>query len=205
MTYETSKCQQTCKFSWFIDFSPISKTPFENSDNAIPSNFHFYVEKDRHGFGRTSGYFLFQFHPEMGSPISIFSSAVWRYFQLSGPWNTYFNISNKTLCNLCLRWNTEDAKFPKHLFRGLKYLCRIWLMSHTNPYGSMNPYGLAACFLKPHLSFPTQKCLFLGIALSEFSKCIYEIYKKINKPGELILLLTFGSSRKDFECIKFYM
>ena len=27
-----------------------------------------------------------------------------------------------------------NAVFPKHLFRGLKYLCRIWLMRLTNPY-----------------------------------------------------------------------
>ena len=31
--------------------------------------------------------------------------------------------------------------FPKHLFRGLKYLCRIWLTRPTTPYGSINPYG----------------------------------------------------------------
>ena len=29
-----------------------------------------------------------------------------------------FNIQNKTYCNLRLRWNTQDAKFPKHLFPG---------------------------------------------------------------------------------------
>ena len=28
-----------------------------------------------------------------------------------------FNISNKTYCNLRLRWNTEDAKFSKPLFQ----------------------------------------------------------------------------------------
>ena len=28
-----------------------------------------------------------------------------------------FNISNKTYCNLRLRWNTEDAKFSKLLFQ----------------------------------------------------------------------------------------
>ena len=28
-----------------------------------------------------------------------------------------FNISNKTHCNLRLLWNTQDIKFPSHLFR----------------------------------------------------------------------------------------
>ena len=70
----------------------------------------------------------------MGSPIFLF----WLLFQcnmkvFSAIWTMkyLFNISNKTHCNLCLCWNTEDAKFPKHLFRGLTYSCRIWLTRTT--------------------------------------------------------------------------
>ena len=66
MTYETSKCQQMGKFSCFIDFSSISQTHFKKLDSAIPNNFHFYVGKDRCGLEKTSGYFLFQFQPQMG-------------------------------------------------------------------------------------------------------------------------------------------
>ena len=96
------------------------------------------------GLRKTSGYYLFQFHPEMRSPVFLF----WLLFQcnmkaFSSIWTMkyLFSISNKTHCNLHLRWNTQDAKFPKHLLRGLKYLCRIWLTRQTTPYGSINPYG----------------------------------------------------------------
>ena len=74
-------------------------------------------------------------------PVSTFfqckmtvCSAIWAMKYL-------FNISNKMYCNLRLRWNTQDANYPKHLFGGLKYLCRIWLTKSISPYGGINPYG----------------------------------------------------------------
>ena len=36
-------------------FSQFHRHIFEKSDNAIPSNFHFYIGKDRCGLGKTSG------------------------------------------------------------------------------------------------------------------------------------------------------
>ena len=179
MTYETSKCQQTGNFSWFIDFfHQFHKHLLKNRTMLFPATFISTSKKIGMGLEKQAAIFYFNFTRRWVVRYSCFDFFQCSIKVFSTIWTMkyLFNITNKTHCKLCLRWNTEDAKFPKHLFRGLKYLCRIWLTSHTTPYGSMNPYGLATCFFKPRLSFPTQKWKFLGRALSEFSKYIYEIY-----------------------------
>ena len=112
--------------------------------HVFPATFISTSEKIGVGLEKQAVNFLFQFHLGMNSPVFLF----WLFFQckmkvLSVIWtmNFWFNISNKTHCNLHLCWNTQIAKFPKYLFRGLKYLYRIWLTRPITPYGNIKPYG----------------------------------------------------------------
>ena len=76
-----------------------------------------------------------------GPSASCFTSAIWRYFQLSGLWNTYLTYQTRHTATHVHFEVHKMLNFPKHLFWGLKCLCRLWLMRPTTPYGSINPYG----------------------------------------------------------------
>ena len=61
-------------------------------------------------------------------------SAIWALKYL-------FNISDRRTTTHVHFDIHKMLNFPKHLFRGLKYLCRLWLARPTTPYESINPYG----------------------------------------------------------------
>ena len=61
----------------------------------FPTTFIFTSEKIGVGLEKQTAIFLFQFHPEMCSPVFLFyffSRAIWRYFQPSGLWNLTYQI-----------------------------------------------------------------------------------------------------------------
>ena len=93
-------------------------------------------EKTGVGLKKQAANFYFNFTQRrvvQYSCFDFFTSAKWRYFQLSWLWNTY--LSNKMYCNPRPLWTTQDAKFPKHLFWGLKNLYQIWLTRPTTLVG----------------------------------------------------------------------
>ena len=92
-------------------------------------------------------FFLFQFHPEKGYPIFLFwlflpvqNDGLFRYlgYEILITYLTYRIKRTATHVHFEIH---KMLNFPKHLFRGLKYLCRLWLTRPTTPYGSINPYG----------------------------------------------------------------
>ena len=94
------------------------------------------LEKTGVGLKKQAANFYFNFTQRrvvQYSCFDFFTSAKWRYFQLSWLWNTY--LSNKMYCNPRPLWTTQDAKFPKHLFWGLKNLYQIWLTRPTTLVG----------------------------------------------------------------------
>ena len=89
---------------------------------------------------------LFQFHPEKGSPIFQFlhflpaqNEDIVNYLDYEIlKYLTYQIRRSATHVHFEIH---KMLNFLKHLFRGLKYLCRIWLTRPTTPYRSINPYG----------------------------------------------------------------
>ena len=97
MTYETSKCQQTgvlliCWF--FVNFMDI----FWKIGLLFPTTFISTSEKIGVGLEKQAAIFYFYFTRRWVVRYScfyFFSSAIWRYFQLSGQWNTYLTYQTR--------------------------------------------------------------------------------------------------------------
>ena len=104
----------------------------------------------------------------------FFTSAKWRYCQLSWLWNTYLTYQIRRSATHVHFEIHKQLNFPKHLFQGLKYLCQIWLMRPTTPYGSIYPYGdKKACISQSDFYGTIMKLLydFAQLRASNIYKC----------------------------------
>ena len=72
MTYETSKCQQTDNSPDLLIFNKFHAHILKNRTMLFPTLFISASEKIGVGLKKQSANFLFQFHPEKGSPIFLF-------------------------------------------------------------------------------------------------------------------------------------
>ena len=142
MTYKTSNVNKQLSSPALLIFSQFHRHILKNRTMLFKTPFISVSKRIGVGLKKQAAVFYFNFTQRRVVRYSCFDlfekmkvfSAIWAMKYL-------FNISNKTYCTLPLCWKTEDAKFPKHLFQGLKYLCRLWLLRPTTLYRGINPYG----------------------------------------------------------------
>ena len=143
MTYETSKCQQTGKFSWFIGiFHPFHRHILKNRTVLFPTTFISTSEKIGMSLEEQAAIFYFSFTWRWVvrfSSFDFFSSAIWRYFQLSGLWNTYLIYQIRCTATYIYDEIHKMLNFPS-ICSGDWNICAEYDLRGRYPYGGSNPY-----------------------------------------------------------------
>ena len=142
LTYETSECQRTGKFSWFIYFRQFQRQILKTQTILFPKSFISTSEKTVLGLKKQAANFYFNFTQRKAvrySCFDFFSSEKWRYFQLSGLWITYLTYHiRRTATNVYTEIH-KMLNFPS--IPGTWNICaKIWLTRPITPYGGINPY-----------------------------------------------------------------